>query len=104
MAKGAMKKMLKRLSRTFLDAVLDRVEPVFNSAAEGEDSKSPTKVKWHKKNPIGIPVPKFHAMTGQAERTHEVRRSRIESKAGRAAAMGRPDYYGSFEKVNSLKM
>lgn len=104
MAKNVVKNLLKRLSRTFLDAVLNHVEPVFNEAAEGEDSKSPTKVKWHKKNPIGIPVPKFHAMTGQAERTHEVRRSRIESKAGRAAAMGRPNYYAGFEKINSLKM
>ncbi len=102
MAKNVVKNLLKRLSRTFLDAVLNHVEPVFNEAAEGEsDSKG---VKWFHKKPIGLPAPKFHAMTGQAERTHEVRRSRIESKMGRAATLGRPDYYAGFEKINSLKM
>jgi len=92
--------LLKRLSRSFLDAVLDHVEPVFNEAASGESDGGG--VKWHGWAPIGLPGAKFHAMTGQAENTNLVRQARVAGKASSATAMGRPDYYGDFDKFNSL--
>jgi len=100
MAIKKVKSLLKRLNRTFLDAVLDHVEPVFNKAASGGDDSGGA--KWHKWAPIGLPGAKFHAMTGQAENTNLVRQSRIAGKASSATAMGRPDYYGDFDKFNSL--
>jgi len=77
--------------------------PLFREAASGagdEDGGTP----FHGWAPIGLPGAKFHAMTGQMEKSHDVRRARAEGRAYRAQIMGRPDYYGSFEKCNSLKM
>jgi len=97
-----VKNLLKRLSRSFLDAVLDHIEPVFNEAAEGESDGGGA--KWHGWAPIGLPGAKFHAMTGQAENTNLVRQSRAANKGFSAQTMGRPDYYGSFEKYNKFSM
>lgn len=102
MAVQKVHNLLKRLSRTFLDAVLDHVEPVFNEAAGGGDDGGGA--KWHGWAPIGLPGAKFHAMTGQMEKSHDVRRARAAGKACSATVMGRPDYYGSFEKTNSFSM
>ncbi len=102
MAVQKVQNLLKRLSRTFLDAVLDHVEPVFNEAAGGGGDSGGA--KWHGWAPIGLPGAKFHAMTGQAENTNLVRQARIAGKACSATTMGRPDYYGSFEKYNRFSM
>ena len=94
--------LLKRLSLLFWEAVLWHCEPEFREAAEGSGDSGGA--KWHKWAPIGLPGAKFHAMTGQMEKSHDVRRSRAEGRGFRAQVLNRPDYYGSFEKVNSLKM
>jgi len=95
--------LLKRLSRTFVDAAIHHVEPVFNEAAEGDDGDGGG-VKWHGKAPIGIPGAKFHAMTGQTENSNLVRQERAAGREYREQVLDRPDYYGSFEKCNKLQM
>ena len=82
---------------------IEHVEPVFNEAAGGEDDGGGA--KWHKWAPIGLPGAKFHAMTGQMEKSHDVRRARAEAKGFRnSVVLDRADYYDAFEKYNSLKM
>jgi len=102
MAVKVVQNVLKRLSRSFIDAVLSHVEPVFNEAASGGDDGGGA--SWHGWAPIGLPGAKFHAMTGQAENTNLVRQSRAAGKACSAATMGRPEYYGNFQKYNSFSM
>ncbi len=81
---------------------LEDIEPIFREAAEGNgDGGGATYHGWA---PIGLPGAKFHAMTGQTEKSHDVRRARKEGRAFRAKVTGRPDYYGSFEKTNNFKM
>lgn len=104
MAVDTVKTMLKRLSRSFLDAVLDHVEPVFNDAATGGSSGDGGGVQWHGWAAIGLPGAKFHAMTGQAENTNLVRQARAAGKGFSAQVLERPDYYGAFEQYNSLKI
>lgn len=90
--------------QAFFDAANDveHVEPVFNEAAGETDSGGGA--KWHGWAPIGLPGAKFHAMTGQMEKSHDVRRARMEGKNFRNEVLQRADYYGAFEKYNSLKM
>lgn len=93
--------MLKRLSRSFVEAAEDVLPVIFREAAEGGD-ESGGGAKFHGMAIIGLPGAKFHAMTGQSEGSHEVRRARIEGKAFSQTSLGRPDYYGAFEQYNSL--
>lgn len=104
MAKINLKSWAVLIAFSFFNAANDveHVEPAFNEAAGETDSGGG--VKWHAIAPMGLPGPKFHAMTGQMEKSHDVRRARVEAKGARASAMGQPDYYGSFEKINSFKM
>ncbi len=103
MAKINLKSLATIITLSFFNAVhAIHIEPVFNEAAGGgDDSGGAT---WHKWAPIGLPGAKFHAMTGQMEKSHDVRRSRMEARNFRGTVLDRPDYYGSFEKTNSLKM
>lgn len=82
---------------------LDDIEPVFREAAEGEGDGGGG-ATYHGWAPIGLPGAKFHAMTGQMEKSHDVRRARAEARNFRSQAMDRPDYYSSFEKTNNFKM
>ena len=104
MAKKGFKSWAALIALSFFNAAndLDHVEPVFNDAAGGGDDDGG--VKWHGIIPIGLPGAKFHTMTGQMEKSHDVRRARAEARASRDSVLDRPDYYGSFEKTNSLKM
>jgi len=103
MAKKGLKTLATLIALSFFDAAnAVHIEPVFNEAAGGsEDGGGAT---WHKWAPIGLPGAKFHAMTGQMEKSHDFRRSRAEAKGFRNTVLDRADYYDSFEKVNSLKM
>lgn len=81
--------------------VLDaEAKPDFDEAA-GLEKRS---AKWHGWAPIGLPGAKFHAMTGQMEKSHDVRRARAAGRAYRAESMGRPAYYDIFAKINNFKM
>ncbi len=102
--KNGLKSWAAIIAFSFFNAAndIDHVEPAFNEAAGGEGDGGG--VKFHGMNPIGIPGAKFHAMTGQMEKSHDVRRARMEGKNFRGTVLDRPDYYGSFEKTNSLKM
>lgn len=104
MAKINLKSLAAIIALSFFNAVnAVHIEPVFNEAA-GDTSGDSGGAKWHAKDIIGIPGAKFHAMTGQAEGSQDVRRARAEGKAFRAQAIDRPDYYGSFEKTNNFTM
>lgn len=104
MKKFSLKGWAAIFALSFFNAAndVDHVEPVFNEAAEGEGDGGGA--KWHGWAPIGLPGAKFHAMTGQMEKSHDVRRARAEAKANRNSVLDRADYYDSFDKVNSLKM
>lgn len=107
MTKTGLKKGLKSwaaiIAFSFFNAAndIDHVEPVFNEAAGGGDDGG---ASWHAWAPIGLPGAKFHAMTGQMEKSHDVRRARMEGRNFRGTVMDRPDYYGSFEKTNNFTM
>ncbi|MEM8833903.1 MAG: hypothetical protein AAGB32_05120 [Pseudomonadota bacterium] len=96
--------LLKKLTLRFLEAAYFHVEPVFREAAEGEGSGDSSGVKWHGFNAIGLPGAKYHAMTGQVENSNLVRQARAAGKGFQAQVLDRPDYYGSFEQYNSLKI
>ena len=98
----AVKGLIKKLSLVFYEAI-HHIEPLFNEAAEGEGERGGG-AKFHGMGPIGIPGAKFHAMTGQAEGTADIRRMRAEGRAFSAEVAGRPDYYSDYANVNSLKM
>ena len=91
--------------KAFFDAANDEehIEPVFNDAADGK-GESGGGVKWHAKDIIGLPGAKFHAMTGQMESSHDVRRARAEAKNFRNEVLDRAEYYGAFEKYNNFTM
>jgi len=101
---NAVAKILKRLTLKFLEAAYFHVEPVFKEAAEGEGDGDGGGVKWHGFNAIGLPGAKYHAMTGQVENSNLVRQARAAGKGFQAQVLERPDYYGSFEQYNSLKI
>lgn len=102
-SKFSLKGWAAIFAMSFFSAANDaeHVEPVFNEAAGGESSGG---VKWHKMAPIGLPGAKFHAMTGQMEKSHDVRRARAEGKGFRNSVLERADYYDAFEKYNNLTM
>lgn len=103
-AKNGFKNWAVLMVQAFFDAANDaeHVEPVFNDAAgSGDDGGG---AKWHAWAPIGLPGAKFHAMTGQMEKSHDVRRARMEGKSFRNTVLDRADYYGAFEQYNNLKM
>jgi chitinase len=80
---------------------IEDIQPVFHQAAFGKMVK---RLSFHGKAIIGLPGAKFHAMTGQVENSHLVRRARAEGRAWRDRVIGRPGYYGAFANFNSLKM
>ncbi|MEM6812054.1 MAG: hypothetical protein AAF549_06275 [Pseudomonadota bacterium] len=94
---------LKRLTLNFLEAAYFHAKPDFEEAAKGSGDSSGG-VKWHGFNAIGLPGAKYHAMTGQAENTQLVREARAAGKGFQAQVLDRPDYYGSFETYNTLKI
>jgi hypothetical protein len=101
--KAKLKRLAQRIKISFFDAchALD-ILPVFREAAGGGESSGG--LGYHDKTPIGIPGAKFHAMTGQAEKSADVRRQRANDRANRNRVLGRPDYYSNFEKYNNFKV
>lgn len=81
----------------------DEIEPIFREAAEGDDDSSGG-VKWHGCGGVGIPGAKYHAMTGQTEKSNDVRQARKAAKSYRNKVINRAEYYDAFEKINSLKV
>ena len=85
----------------FFTRAAKHIEPIFRMVAGLEQNQ---KAKWHGWAPIGLPGAKFHAMTGQSEKSHLVRLARKYARAFRDQVLRRPDYYASFDRYNRLKM
>ena len=102
-SKKTIQSLARALGRAFKFADCpEDIEPVFREAAEGEGEGGG--VKWHGMGGVGVPEAKYHAMTGQAEATQDVRRSRMDAKNYRNKVIGRAEYYDSFEKYNTLEV
>lgn len=71
----------------------ERIEFLLSAAGVPEEEAA----KWHGWGIRGLPGAKYHAMLGQIEKTHDIRRQRANARAFRNQIIQRPNYYSSFD-------
>ncbi len=99
--RAKLKKLGALIKNSFFNACNAlEIVPVFYEAAGGGSSSGG--VKYHGKAIIGLPGAKYHAMTGQAENSADVRRTRANGRAHRNQVIGRPAYYSDYDKYNNF--